>query len=191
MNGKVEEFLGRQQEWRAEREKLRAILLEFALVEEMKWGEPCYTQGGKNIVLIGAFKEYCSLLFFKGALLTDPDGVLKAPGQLQAGRQLRFANVAEVEAMEGTIRRFVTEAMEVEKAGKKVELKKHEEYAVPEELTRKLEADGELKRAFDALTPGRQRGYFFHIAGAKQAKTREARVEACVERIMAGKGLLD
>ena len=188
MNGKVEEFLGRQQEWRAEREKLRAILLEFALVEEMKWGEPCYTQGGKNIVLIGAFKEYCSLLFFKGALLTDPDGVLKAPGQLQAGRQLRFANVAEVEAMEGTIRRFVTEAMEVEKAGKKVPMKAHAEYAVPEELQRKLDAEPEFQRAFAALTPGRQRGYFYHIAGAKQAKTREARVEANVERILAGKG---
>jgi uncharacterized protein YdeI (YjbR/CyaY-like superfamily) len=191
MNSKVDKFLAKQGPWRAVQERLREILLTFPLEEELKWGEPCYTLGGKNIVLIGAFKEYCSLLFFKGALLEDPEGVLKAPGQLQAGRQMRFANAAEIAAQEGTIRRFVAEAMEVEKSGRKVEMKKHEEYVVPEELARRLEADGELKRAFEALTPGRQRGYFFHIAGAKQAKTREARVEGCVERILAGKGLLD
>ena len=191
MNVKVDKYMGRQKAWGAEQEKLREILLSFPLTEELKWGQPCYTVGDKNVVLIGCFKEYCSLLFVKGALLTDVERLLKTHGQTQAGRTLRFTSMEQIVSMEATVRRYVAEAIAVEQAGMKVVLKAHEEYVVPEELQRKLDAEPEFQRAFAALTPGRQRGYFYHIAGAKQAKTREARVEACVERIMAGKGLLD
>jgi uncharacterized protein YdeI (YjbR/CyaY-like superfamily) len=153
--------MDRQTAWQAEQERLRGILLGFPLTEELKWGQPCYTAGDKNVVSIGAFKEYCVLLFVKGALLTDAEGILVAPGQVQAGRQIGFTSLAEIEAMDGTVRRYVAEAISVEQAGKKVPMKGHEEYAVPEELTRKLDAEPELKQAFEALTPGRQRGYFY------------------------------
>ena len=191
MNVKVDKYMARQKAWGAEQEKLREILLSLPLTEELKWGQPCYTVGGKNVVLIGCFKEYCSVLFVKGALLTDGERLLKTHGQTQAGRTLQFTSMEQVVAMEATVRRYLAEAIAVEQAGMKVVLKAHEEYAVPEELTRRLEGDAELKRAFEALTPGRQRGYFYHSAGAKQAKTREARVEACVERILAGKGFME
>ncbi|HUV68075.1 MAG TPA: YdeI/OmpD-associated family protein [Terracidiphilus sp.] len=191
MNPKVDAFFRKAKKWQAESEKLRAILLEFPLTEELKWGEPCYTVQGKNVVLIGGFKDYCTLLFFKGALLSDPKGVLIAPGKLQAGRQIRFTSLGEIVAMERALKIYIHEAIEVEEAGLKVQLKKHQEYEVPQELKNKLDTMPALKAAFEGLTPGRQRGYMFHISGAKQAQTRAARVEKCVPLILAGKGLND
>jgi uncharacterized protein YdeI (YjbR/CyaY-like superfamily) len=167
------------------------ILLDCRLTEELKWGEPCYTFQGKNIVLIGAFKEYITLLFFKGALLKDTHGLLVAPGNTQAGRQIRFTGVQEIIEMEPILKTYIHEAIEVEKAGLKVKLKKHSEYIVPEELQRKLDEIPALKTAFEALTPGRQRAYMFHISAPKQSKTRESRVEKCVPLILDGKGLND
>jgi uncharacterized protein YdeI (YjbR/CyaY-like superfamily) len=189
MNSKVEAFFEKVEKWRAESLKLRTILLGFSLGEELKWGEPCYTFEGKNVVLIGAFKECITLLFFKGALLTDPRGILVAP--TQAARQIRFTSLREIVAMEATVKAYIAEAIEVEKAGLKVKLKAHSEYTIPEELQKKLDAMPKLKKAFEALTPGRQRAYMFHISKPKQAKTREARVEECVARILDGKGLND
>ena len=177
--------------WQEESEKLREILLDCPLKEELKWGEPCYTSQGKNIVLIGAFKDYVSLLFFKGALLTDPQNVLVAPGQLQAGRQIRFAGIRDIVALESILKAYVYEAIEVEQAGLKVALKKHEDYKVPEELQIKLDKMPALKTAFEALTPGRQRAYFFHISKPKQSSTRQQKVEQSIPRILAGKGLND
>jgi uncharacterized protein YdeI (YjbR/CyaY-like superfamily) len=191
MNPKVDAFLRKAKKWREESEKLRMILLECPLTEELKWGEPCYTVQGRNIVLIGAFKEYITLLFFKGALLSDPHGILVAPGKLQAGRQIRFTNLKDIVAMENILKTYIYEAIEVENAGLKVTLKKHSDYTVPEELQRKLDEIPALKSAFEALTPGRQRAYFFHIAAPKQSRTRESRVEKCVPLILAGKGLND
>lgn len=191
MNPKVDAYLRKAKKWQAESEKLRAILLEFPLTEELKWGEPCYTVQGKNVVLIGGFKDYCTLLFFKGALLNDPKGVLIAPGKMQAGRQIRFTSLREIVAMEKALKIYIHEAIEAEKAGLKVRLKKHSEYEIPQELKNKLDKMPALKAAFEGLTPGRQRGYMFHISGAKQAQTREARVEKCVPLILAGKGLND
>jgi uncharacterized protein YdeI (YjbR/CyaY-like superfamily) len=191
MNPKVDAFFRKAKKWREESEKLRAILLECPLTEELKWGEPCYTFGGKNVVLIGAFKEYVSLLFFKGALLGDAKGILVTPGKLQSGRQIRFTSAKEIAAMERVIKTYIHEAIEVEQAGLKVALKKHSDYVVPEELQRKLDEMPDLKSAWEALTPGRQRGYMFHVGQPKQAKTREARVEKCIERILEGKGLND
>ena len=175
MSEKVEIFFEELERWREESLMLRAILLQFPLNEELKWGEPCYTFEGKNVVLIGGFKEYTSLLFFKGALMADPKRLLVAPGQVQAGRQLRLASKREIASLEPVIRKYVAEAIAVERAGLTVKLKAHSDYKVPEELQRKLQSMPKLKKAFDALTPGRQRGYMFHIAKPKQAKTREAR----------------
>jgi len=191
MNPKVDSFLRRAKQWQKESQRLRMILLDFPLTEELKWGEPCYTFQGKNVVLIGGFKEYCTLLFFKGALLNDTHGILVAPGKAQAARQIRFTSVREIVAMETTLRKHIHQAIEVEKAGLKVELRKHSEYIVPEELQRKLDEMPALKTAFGALTPGRQRAYMFHISAPKQPKTRESRVEKCVRRILDGKGLND
>lgn len=191
MNPKVDAFLRRAKKWQAEQEKLRAILLGCPLTEELKWGQPCYTLQGKNIVLIGGFKEYCTLLFFKGALLSDPFGRLVAPGKTQAGRQFRFTSLQEIVAMEASLKTYIHEAIAVEKAGLKVKLKKHSEYAIPEELQKKLDKLPALKTAFEALTPGRQRAYMLHIAAPKQAKTRESRVEKCMQRILEGRGLND
>ncbi len=191
MNPKVDAFLRKAKKWREESEKLRTILLDCPLREELKWGEPCYTFQGKNIVLIGGFKEYCTLLFFKGALLSDPRGILVAPGKLQAGRQIRFTNLKEIIAMETILKTYIYEAIEVEKAGLKVQLKKHSEYIIPDELEKKLNEIPALKSAFEALTPGRQRAYFFQISAPKQSKTRESRVEKCIPLILDGKGLND
>jgi uncharacterized protein YdeI (YjbR/CyaY-like superfamily) len=188
MNPKVEIFLEKAEKWQAESRQLRTILLDFPLEEELKWGEPCYTVQGKNVVLIGGFKEYCSLLFFKGALMADPDGILVAPGKVQAGRQIRFTSLRQIVAMKSTIKRYIAEAIAVEKAGLKVKLKAHSEYTIPEELQKKLDAMLSLRKAFEALTPGRQRGYMFHISQPKQSSTRESRVEKCVQRILDGKG---
>jgi uncharacterized protein YdeI (YjbR/CyaY-like superfamily) len=191
MNPKVDIFLRKAKKWREESEKLRMILLDCPLTEELKWGEPCYTFEGKNIVLIGGFKDYCTLLFFKGALLNDTHGILVAPGKTQAGRQIRFTGLREIVAMESILKTYIYEAIEVEKAGLKVELKKHYEYIVPEELQKKLDEIPALKAAFEALTPGRQRAYIHHISAPKQSKTRESRVEKCLQQILDGKGLND
>lgn len=191
MNPKVEIFLDKLEKWQAESKKLRSILLGFPLKEELKWGEPCYTFHGKNVVLIGGFKEYCSLLFFKGVLMADPRGILVAPGKVQVGRQIRFTSLAQIVGMESIGKVYIAEAIEVEKSGAKPKLKPHSEYPIPEELQRKLDAMPRLKAAFQALTPGRQRGYMFHISKPKQAATREKRVEECIERILGGKGLND
>jgi uncharacterized protein YdeI (YjbR/CyaY-like superfamily) len=191
MNPKVEIFLEKLEKWQAESQKLRSILLSFPLKEELKWGEPCYTFQGKNVVLIGGFKEYCSLLFFKGVLMADPRGILVAPGKMQVGRQIRFTSLGQIVRMEPSVKAYIAEAIEVEKSGAKPKLKPHSEYTVPEELQRKLDAMPRLKAAFQALTPGRQRGYMFHISKPKQAGTREKRVEECIERILDGKGLND
>ena len=191
MNPKVDAFFRKAKKWVQESEGLRAILLDCPLTEELKWGEPCYTYQGKNVVLIGAFKEYTSLLFFKGALLSDPKGILVTPGQLQSGRQIRFTSVREIAKMENTIRTYIYEAIDVEQAGLKMELKKHSDYVVPEELQKKLDRDSAFRAAFEALTPGRQRGYMFHVGQPKQSKTRESRVEKCMPQILEGKGLND
>ena len=191
MNSQVEAFVDKLERWQKETRRLRTILLGFPLSEELKWGEPCYTFEGKNVVLIGGFKEYCTLLFFKGALIADPEGILVAPGKTQAGRQIRFTGLSEIVAKEAIVKRYIAEAIDVEKSGLKVKLKTHSEHAVPEELQRKLDAMPKLKAAFEALTPGRQRGYMFHISKAKQAKTRESRVEECVPLILSGNGLND
>ena len=191
MNPKVDRFLQRIDKWQEESGKLRAILLDCPLSEELKWGQPCYTLQGKNIVLIGGFKEYCTLLFFKGALLNDPQGTLVAPGQTQAGRQIRFTSLGQIVAMESILKTYIHEAIEVERAGLKVKLKEHSEFSLPEELQMKLDEIPALKAAFQALTPGRQRAYMLHISAAKQPRTRESRVEKCMPQILAGKGLTD
>jgi uncharacterized protein YdeI (YjbR/CyaY-like superfamily) len=191
MNPKVEILLQKAEKWQAESQRLRTILLGFPLDEELKWGEPCYTFQGKNVVLIGGFKEYCTLLFFKGAFMADPHGVLVAPGKTQAGRQIRFTSLRQIVAMKSIVKTYIAEAIEVEKTGLKVKLKAHSEYTIPEELQRKLDVNPSLRIAFEALTPGRQRAYMFHISAPKQSKTRESRVEQCMQRILDGKGLND
>jgi uncharacterized protein YdeI (YjbR/CyaY-like superfamily) len=188
---RVDAYVGRQKRWREETEGLRAILLEGPLTESLKWGKPCYAFEGGNVAIIQGFKDYCAVMFFKGALLKDPKGLLRAPGASQAGRQLRFASAGEITRRAPTIRAYLKEAIAVEKAGLRVVRKETSAYPVPEELQRRLDDDPALKRAFEALTPGRQRGYLFFFASAKQSKTREARIEKAVPRILAGKGLND
>ena len=191
MNPKVDIFLRKLKKWQEESEKLRAIVLEFPLTEELKWGEPCYTFSGKNVVLIGGFKDYCSLMFFKGALLDDPHSILVTPGAVQAGRQIRFRNLKEITAMEKILKTYIYQAIEVEQAGLQVKMKKHSDYKIPKELQSRLDKNPALKTAFEALTPGRQRGYMLHIARPKQARTREAKAEQSIPRILEGKGLND
>jgi uncharacterized protein YdeI (YjbR/CyaY-like superfamily) len=192
MNPKVDGFLERAKEWREELEQLRTIILDCQLTEELKWGKPCYTFQNANIVVIQGFKEYCALLFFKGALLKDADGILiRQTENVQAGRQIRFTNVREIEEMEPILKAYIQEAIEVEKAGLKVKLKKTSDFAIPEEFQEKLDAIPALKTAFDALTPGRQRSYIFYFSAPKQSKTRASRVEKCMQQILNGKGLND
>jgi uncharacterized protein YdeI (YjbR/CyaY-like superfamily) len=192
MNPKVDAFLKRQDKWRAEFEKLREIILDTGLSEDLKWGQPCYALDGKNVVLMHGFKEYCALLFHKGALLNDAKGVLiQQTKNVQSARQIRFTSVKEVEKLEKTVKAYVREAIEVERAGLKVERKKTEDYEVPEEFESKLAASKKLKAAFGALTPGRQRAYIFHFSQPKLSKTRAARVEKHVPRILEGLGLDD
>ncbi|MED1798511.1 YdeI/OmpD-associated family protein [Brevibacillus porteri] len=191
-NPKVDEFLSKAKMWKAEYEKLRSIVLDCELTEDFKWMHPCYTFEKKNIVLIHGFKEYCALLFQKGALLKDPNGILiQQTENVQAARQIRFTNVDEIMEMEAILKAYVQEAIEVEKAGLEVSLKKHEEYIIPEELQKKMDEILTLKTAFEALTPGRQRAYILHFSAPKQAKTRESRVEKCMQQILDGKGLND
>ncbi|BAH45704.1 conserved hypothetical protein [Brevibacillus brevis NBRC 100599] len=191
-NPKVDEFLGKAKKWKAEYEKLRRIVLDCELTEDFKWMHPCYTFEKKNIVLIHGFKEYCALLFQKGALLKDPNGILiQQTENVQAARQIRFTSVEEIMEMESILKAYIQEAIEVEKAGLEVDFKKHEEYAIPEEFQNKLDEIPDLKTAFEALTPGRQRAYLLHFSAPKQAKTRESRVEKCMQQILEGKGLND
>ena len=192
MNPKVDGYVTRSKKWREELEKLRAIVLDCQLTEELKWGVPCYTFQKSNIVLIHVFKEYCALLFFKGALLNDANGILiQQTKNTQAGRQIRFTNVREIIEMETILKAYVYEAIEVEKAGMKVSLKKTSEFTIPEEFQNRLDAIPALKTAFDALTPGRQRAYILYFSQPKQSKTRASRVEKYMQQILKGKGLND
>ena len=192
MNPKVEFFFHKAEKWQEEYEKLRMIVLDCGLIEELKWGCPCYTFQKGNIVLIHGFKEYCALLFFKGSLLQDAKGVLiQQTENVQAGRQIRFTTIREIVELEPILKTYIYEAIEVEKAGLEVSFKKHDEYTIPEELQHKFEEIPALKKAFEALTPGRQRGYILHFSSPKQSKTRESRVEKCVQQILDGKGLDD
>ncbi|ASB90922.1 YdeI family protein [Bacillus sonorensis] len=192
MNPKVDEFLSKAAKWKEEFEKLRNIVLDCELTEEFKWMHPCYTFNNKNIVLIHGFKEYCALLFHKGALLKDPHGILiQQTENVQAARQIRFTNVQEIAEMEAVLKAYIHEAIEVEKAGLEVDFKKNTEYKIPEELQNKFAEIPGLKAAFEALTPGRQRAYILYFSQAKQSKTRESRVEKCVQKILDGKGLKD
>jgi uncharacterized protein YdeI (YjbR/CyaY-like superfamily) len=190
-NPTVEAVLRRETKWRDEFETLRAIILDFPFVEELKWGQPCYTLEGKNVVLLHGFKEYCALMFFKGALLKDPRHVLVAPGAHQSARQIRFTSVADISRLKSVLKAYIQEAIEVEKAGSKVKLKKTADFEIPDELKRAFAATPALKASFNALTPGRQRGYIFHFSQPKQSKTREARIEKSTPFILAGKGLND
>ena len=190
MNPKVDEYLSKAKKWQEELEKLRMIILDCQLTEELKWGAPCYTFQKSNIILIRGFKEYCALLFFKGALLNDPNGILIKPGEnTQAGRQIRFTNAREIVEMEPILKAYIYEAIEVEKAGLKVNFKKNTELIIPEEFQNKLDEIPALKTAFDALTPGRQRAYILYFSAPKQSKTRESRVEKYMQQILNGKGL--
>jgi uncharacterized protein YdeI (YjbR/CyaY-like superfamily) len=192
MNPKVDGLLKKAHKWQAEFETLREILLDSPLTEEVKWGQACYTSDGRNVVLFHGFKEYCALLFFKGALLKDPKKLLiRQSENVQSARQIRFTNVREIVAVKPILKAYIQEAIEVEKAGLKVKLKKTSDFKVPEEFQRKLDENPALKKAFAALTPGRQRGYLFYFSAAKQSKTREARVEKCESQILKGKGLED
>ena len=192
MNPKVDFYFDKAEKWQKEVERLRVIALDCQLSEELKWGCPCYTYHDANIVLIHVFKEYCALLFFKGALLKDADGILiQQTENVQAARQIRFTNVREIVQMEPILKAYIHEAIEVEKAGLKVNLKKTSEFTMPEEFQHKLDDIPALKTAFDALTPGRQRAYLLYFAAAKQSKSRAARVEKCMSQILNGKGLND
>ena len=192
MNPKVDEYLSKAKKWQQEMEKLRTIILDCQLTEESKWGKPCYTFQKSNIVLIVGFKEYCSLIFCKGALLNDANGILIKPGEnTQAGRQIRFTNVREIAEMEPILKAYIYEAIEGEKAGLKVNFKAITELIYPEEFQKKLTENPALKAAFEALTPGRQRAYNLYFSAPKQSKTRVSRVEKCMQRILDGKGLDD
>jgi len=192
MNPKVDVFLSKAKKWQEEMKKLRMIILDCGLTEELKWGKPCYTFEKSNIVLIHGFKEYCALLFFKGALLKDANGILiQQTENVQAARQSRFTNAREIVEMEPILKAYIYEAIEVEKAGLKVNFKKTTEFNIPEEFQNKLDEIPALKKAFGALTPGRQRGYILYFSAPKQSKTRESRIEKCMQQILNGKGLND
>ncbi|MFM9839909.1 MAG: YdeI/OmpD-associated family protein [Cyclobacteriaceae bacterium] len=192
MNPKVDWYFSKAGKWQKEFEKLRTIVLDCDLTEELKWGHPCYSFEKNNIVLMHGFKEYCALLFFKGALLKDANGILiQQTENVQAARQIRFTNAQEISKMEKILKAYIYEACKVEEAGLKVEFKKTTEFKMPEEFQNKLNKNKALKTAFYSLTPGRQRGYLLHFASAKQTKTREERIEKCIPQILEGKGLDD
>jgi uncharacterized protein YdeI (YjbR/CyaY-like superfamily) len=187
----VDAFISKAENWQEETKKLRRIILGCGLAEELKWGKPCYTFQHSNVLIIQGFKEYCALMFCQGALLKDPKGVLKKPGEnTQAARQIRFTHVREIVGMEPLLKAYIHEAVEAEKAGLKVNFKKNPE-PIPEELQNRLDEIPALKTAFAALTPGRQRAYILYFSAAKQSKTRAARVEKCRPQILKGKGLTD
>lgn len=191
-NPKVDWFFEKDDKWRAEYRKLRTIALDSGLAEELKWGCPCYTLDGANVFLIHGFKEYCALLFMKGALLKDPKGILiQQTKNVQSARQIRFTGAKEIAAQEKTVKAYIKEAIGLEKSGAKVEFKPTQEFEMPEEFVNALDEVPGLKDAFDALTPGRQRGYLLFFSSAKQAKTREARIAKWAPQILKGKGLED
>ena len=192
MNPKVDGYLSKVKKWQEEMEKLRMIILDCQLTEELKWGKPCYMFQKTNIVIILPLKEYCALLFCKGALLNDANGILIKPGEnTQAARQIRFTNVREIVEMETILKAYIHRAIELEKAGLQVNYKKTTEFVIPEEFQNQLDKIPALKTAFDGLTPGRQRGYILYFSQPKQSKTRESRVEKCMQQILNGKGLHD
>jgi len=192
MNPKVDWFFTKAKKWQEEFEKLRKVILDCGLTEELKWGVPCYTFEKRNIVLMHGFKEYCALLFFKGALLKDAKGMLiQQTKNVQAARQIRFTSAREIVKMKLILKAYIREAIEVERAGLKVPLKKTKEFNIPEEFQNRMNKNPALKKAFNALTPGRQRAYILYFSAPKQSKTREARVEKSTPRILNGKGLND
>jgi len=192
MNSDVDWFFDKDTKWKKEYEQLRMIVLNCGLNEELKWGCPCYTFENRNVVLIHGFKEYCALLFFKGALLSDANNILiQQTENVQSARQIRFTNLKEIVKMEKILKAYIYEAIEVEKAGLQVKLKKTSDFKMPEEFQIKLNKNKALKKAFDALTPGRQRAYIFYFSQPKQSKTREARIEKYMQQILEGKGLDD
>ena len=190
INTKIEAYISEVEKWHRELRKLRGIILGCGLTEEVKWGKPCYTFQNANVVLIVGFKEYCALLFCKGALLKDAKGILIQPGEMQSARQIRFTNIREIVRLEPVLKAYIHEAVAVEKAGLEVTFKKNPR-PIPREFQVKLDANPALKTAFEALTPGRQRAYIFYFSTAKQSKTRESRVEKCRQQILNGKGLDD
>ena len=192
MNPKVDFYFNKAKKWQKELEQLRIIVLDCGLTEELKWGVPCYMFEKSNIVLMHAFKEYCAFLFFKGALLTDPNGILiQQTENVQSARQIRFTSVREIVKVEKNLKAYIYEAIEVERAGLKVKLKKTSDFKIPEEFKEQLDKKSALKKAFESLTPGRQRAYIFYFSQPKQSKTRESRVEKCMPQILNGKGLND
>ena len=192
MNPKVDFFFDKAQKWQKEYEKLRKVALDCGLAEELKWGCPCYTFNGSNIVLIHGFKEYCAYLFFKGALLNDPESILiQQTKNVQSARQIRFTSVKEIARSDKILKAYIYEAIEVERAGLRVKLKKTEDLTIPEEFQKKLDKKAALKKAFNALTPGRQRQYLFYFSQPKQSKTRESRIEKSIPQILDGRGLND
>jgi uncharacterized protein YdeI (YjbR/CyaY-like superfamily) len=192
MNPELDFFFSKPGKWQQEIKQLRMVILECGLKEELKWGNSCYTFQESNIVLIHGFKEYCALLFFKGALLQDTHGILiQQTKNVQAARQVRFTNVKEIVKLAPILKTYIYQAIEVEKAGLKVKLKKTSEFKIPEEFKNKLDKNPALKTAFDALTPGRQRAYIYYFSQAKQSKTRDSRIEKCMKQILDGKGLND
>lgn len=192
MNPKVDWFFEKEEKWKEEVKELRRIVLECHLTEDLKWGCPCYTYEDKNIILIHVFKEYCAFLLFKGALMKDPKGILiQQTENVQSARQIRFTDLKEIKELESDLKKYIFEAVEVEESGKKVPLKKTKEFPMTEELEAKFKERSALKKAFEALTPGRQRAYLLHFSQPKQAKTRESRIEKCIPYILDGKGLND
>ena len=192
MNPKVDAYISKLKQWREETEKLRAIVLACPVTEELKWGVPCYTFDDRNVVLIHGFKEYCAILFVKGALLDDPKGILiQQTENVQSARQVRFTSLQEIVKLQAVLKTYIRAAIEVEKAGLKVVHKSTEEFEVAEEFQNRLDKTPTLKKAFEALTPGRQRAYLLHFSSAKQSKTRESRIEKCLPMILDGKGLND
>jgi len=192
MNPKVDFYFSKAGKWQEEIKRLRTMVLDCGLSEELKWGCPCYVYGKSNIVLIHVFKEYCALLFFQGALLNDAKGILiQQTENVQAARQIRFTSVQEIVKLEKTVKAYIYEAIEVEKAGLKVKLKKTSDFKIPEEFQKKLDKSARLKTAFGELTPGRQRAYIFYFSQPKQSKTRDSRVEKYLPQILDGKGLDD
>jgi uncharacterized protein YdeI (YjbR/CyaY-like superfamily) len=191
-NPRVDFYFTKAERWQEESKKLRKIILDCGLTEELRWGKPCYTFEKSNIVLIHGFKEYCALLFMKGALFKDPKGILvQQTENVQSARQIRFTNARQIVALEPTLKAYIREAIEVEKSGAEVKYKNTSEFKMPEEFRTRLAELPALRRAFDELTPGRQRGYLLYFSGAKQSATRESRIEKCMPHILEGRGLND
>lgn len=192
MNPKVDFYFEKEEKWKAEISRLRKIALDCGLNEELKWGSPCYCYEGKNVVLIHVFKAYCAYLFFKGALMQDDEAILTQQSEnVQSARQARFTGSKEISGKQAALKRYIYEAIEIEKAGLKVALKKVNEYKVADEFQNQLDKNARLKKAFESLTPGRQRGYLLYFSGARQSATRAARVEKSIPGILKGKGLND